>query len=197
MTETRDFDTDSSISESELDISNLLKDNINEISDKYALSNNFRDLLKCWNLEKSITSFENSGWTDVREWSDITENDLKTQIGLKKNQIDMFMNNYKEWHPKRMSLIRIAKQKYKERNKNNNSNNSNEKEKQKENEKKENDTTITEQKNGDNSSNEKKTNNSQTKIAELEQLLRNDYSMFFFVFFCNELNVASTNVFVL
>ena len=159
-----DFDTDSSISESELDISNLLKEKIYEASDKFAISNNFRDLLKSWNLEKSITSFENAGWTDVREWSDITENDLKIQIGLKKSEIDLFMKNFQEWHPKRMSLIRMAKQKFKQQNK--------EKEKEKEKDKKKSEYIKTEQKSDTTNNNNSKDN----KIASLEQSLRNDYS---------------------
>merc|ERR1712232_975256 len=60
----------------------------------------FDVLLKEWGLEQYIDKMKSEGWDDVRDWSDLTEDDLKNDIGFNKGHLRKWNRNYKEWQAK-------------------------------------------------------------------------------------------------
>merc|ERR1712228_1109404 len=57
----------------------------------------FDVLLKEWGLEKYIDTMRDEGWDDVRDWQDLTDDDLKNDIGFSKGHLRKWHRNFKEW----------------------------------------------------------------------------------------------------
>merc|ERR1712083_109112 len=57
----------------------------------------YRELLKAWKLDKYADKFEEEGWEDPVDWVDISEAELKDDMGLSKGHIKKFTRKYKEW----------------------------------------------------------------------------------------------------
>ena len=52
----------------------------------------WKSFLIQWNLDKFSVQFEDSGWTDIRDWHQIDEDELKA-MGLQKGHITRFLRN--------------------------------------------------------------------------------------------------------
>eukprot|EP01084_Bolivina_argentea_P057762 105517_1 len=57
----------------------------------------YRELLTSWGLSQYIAKMEEEGWDDPTAWSELTEEDLKNDMGFKKGHIRKFNKQYKEW----------------------------------------------------------------------------------------------------
>merc|ERR1712066_1186231 len=57
----------------------------------------FRDLLKQWKLDKYADKFEDEGWDDPEDWHEISEEELKDDMGFSKGHVKKFNRKYKEW----------------------------------------------------------------------------------------------------
>merc|ERR1712048_1490168 len=71
----------------------------NGAKDKASMKS-FDVLLKEWGLEQYIDKMKSEGWDDVRDWSDLTEDDLKNDIGFNKGHLRKWNRNYKRWQAK-------------------------------------------------------------------------------------------------
>merc|ERR1712228_562208 len=61
----------------------------------------FDVLLQEWGLEKYIEKMRDEGWDDVRDWIDLTDDDLKNDIGFSKGHIRKWHRNFKQWAKKK------------------------------------------------------------------------------------------------
>merc|ERR1712228_637433 len=57
----------------------------------------FDVLLKEWGLEKYIDKMRDEGWDDPEDWKDITDDELKNDIGFSKGHIKKWHRNFDEW----------------------------------------------------------------------------------------------------
>merc|ERR1712228_380896 len=57
----------------------------------------FDVLLREWRLEKYIDKMQDEGWDDVRDWKELTDEDLKNDIGFSKGHIKKWHRNFDEW----------------------------------------------------------------------------------------------------
>eukprot|EP01083_Nonionella_stella_P152172 487394_1 len=70
----------------------------------------FGELLKEWGLEKYTDKMKDEGWDDWRDWKDLTEQDLKDDMGFAKGHIRRFMRSYAEWTEKMDEANTVKKQ---------------------------------------------------------------------------------------
>merc|ERR1712228_311926 len=57
----------------------------------------FDVLLKEWGFEKYIDKMREQGWDDTDDWQDITDADLKNDIGFSKGHIKKWKRNINKW----------------------------------------------------------------------------------------------------
>merc|ERR1712228_492299 len=63
-----------------------------------ASTKTFDVLLKEWGLEKYIDKMQDEGWDDPEDWIDITEDDLKNDVGFSKGHIRKWHRKFNQWN---------------------------------------------------------------------------------------------------
>eukprot|EP01084_Bolivina_argentea_P090459 163010_1 len=58
---------------------------------------NYRFLLQKWKLAKFSDKLEEDGWIEPIDWKELTDNDLRNDIGFGKGDIVRFRKHYREW----------------------------------------------------------------------------------------------------
>merc|ERR1712087_523119 len=73
------------------------EDGLSDEEDEAVAVKTFDVLLKEWGLEKYIDKMRDEGWDDSRDWKDLTDDDLKNDIGFSKGHIKKWHRNFDEW----------------------------------------------------------------------------------------------------
>eukprot|EP01084_Bolivina_argentea_P263708 446430_1 len=58
---------------------------------------NYLQLLQSWNLIQFADKFANDGWDDPLDWKELTDDELRNDIGFGRGHIIRFRKKYKEW----------------------------------------------------------------------------------------------------
>merc|ERR1712154_465932 len=75
----------------------------------------FRDLLKQWKLDKYADKFEDEGWGDPEDWHEISDEELKDDMGFSKGHVKKFNRKYKEWREEQQEKKKIKSKKKKKK----------------------------------------------------------------------------------